>query len=76
MTDQSDSRNFPLTHHLLAALLGVRRAGVSAVAKSLQEQGAIRYSHGKVEILDRAVLEGLACECYFLMKERSDHFLR
>jgi len=76
MADQCESPQFPLTHNLLAALLGVRRTGVSVVAKSLQLQGAIGYSHGKVEILDRSILEELACECYFLMRERIDHFLR
>ena len=76
MSDHCESPHFPMTHSLLAALLGVRRTGVSVVAKSLQAHGAIRYSHGKVEIVDRSILEELACECYFLMRERIDHFLR
>jgi hypothetical protein len=37
---------------------------VTAVARSLQEKGVIRYRRGVVDIMDRAGLEALTCECY------------
>jgi hypothetical protein len=30
----------------------------------LQKHGAIRYSRGKITVLDRPELERLCCECY------------
>lgn len=76
MSDRSGAEHFPLTHELLATLLGVRRTGVSTIAMSLQRRGAIRYTHGNVQILDRAILKRISCECYFQMRERNDNFLR
>jgi CRP-like cAMP-binding protein len=45
-----------MTQELLAGLLGVRREGVTAAALRLQAAGAIRYSRGRIDILDRALL--------------------
>jgi CRP-like cAMP-binding protein len=62
--DRVKGEQFELTHEFLAIMLGVRRSGVSEAAEALQRQGFIRYSRGKVSILDRAGLEGASCECY------------
>ena len=62
--DRLNSEEFRLTHELIADILGVRRAGVSLAAGTLQKAGLIRYVHGKITILDRESLEELACECY------------
>lgn len=56
--------NFQLTQEYLANMLGVRRAGVSGVAAKLQASGFIKYSRGRISIIDRAGLEGVVCECY------------
>ena len=55
---------FELTQEFLAEMLGVRRAGVSIAAGILQRAGFIRYSRGRIEVVDRAGLESAACECY------------
>lgn len=52
---QSDALN--MTQELMANLLGVRREGVTAAALRLQQAGVIRYSRGKIVVLDRAQLE-------------------
>lgn len=55
---------FQLTQEYLASMLGVRRAGVSGVAAKLQASGFIKYSRGRIAIVDRAGLESVVCECY------------
>lgn len=37
---------------------------MTAVARGLQDKGAIRYRRGVVDIIDRGVLEQLAYGCY------------
>jgi CRP-like cAMP-binding protein len=53
----------PLTQEFLAAMLGVQRTTVTAFAAQLQKAGMVRYSRGKVQIVDSAALETHACEC-------------
>ena len=57
------SDTFQLTHEFLSYMLGVRRAGVTEAARSLQSAGLIRYARGRVTIVDRRGLEAAACEC-------------
>jgi CRP-like cAMP-binding protein len=44
--DRAEGDTFAMTHDFIALTLGVRRAGVSNVAISLQEAGIIRYERG------------------------------
>jgi CRP-like cAMP-binding protein len=62
--DRAASNTVTLTQELLAEMLGVRRTSVTEVASRIQDAGAISYSRGVIKILDRHVLEALACECY------------
>lgn len=73
--DRVGADTFPLTHDFLAFMLGVRRASVTVAAGMLQQAGLIRYSRGRVVVLDRARLEEASCECYRVVRERSDRLL-
>jgi CRP-like cAMP-binding protein len=73
--DRLDGRELVMTHQLLANLLGVRREGVTEAALKLQRAGAIRYSRGRISVLDRHALEILSCECYAVVKKECDRLL-
>jgi CRP-like cAMP-binding protein len=62
--DRIGSDALPLTQEFLAQMLGSRRASVTEAAGALQKAGAIEYSRGSVNILNRRKLEESACGCY------------
>ena len=62
--DRAHSNEFSLTQEFLAYMLGVRRAGVTRAARSLQRSKIIRYSRGKMIVLDGRGLARASCECY------------
>lgn len=62
--DRIRTGEFEMTHEVLAKMLGVRRVAVTLAARKLQERGLIRYSWGKLTILDRDGLKANACVCY------------
>jgi CRP-like cAMP-binding protein len=74
--DRVGGDEFVLTHEFLAAMLGVRRASVSAVAATLQRAGLIRYHRGRMTIVNRPGLEAAACECYRIITAEYDRLLR
>ncbi|MDO9709316.1 Crp/Fnr family transcriptional regulator [Paracraurococcus lichenis] len=65
----------PLTQEVLAEMLSVRRASVGEVALALQAEGLVRLSRGGVRVLDRAGLEGAACECHAALRCRYGRLL-
>jgi CRP-like cAMP-binding protein len=73
--DRTGSDILPFTQELLGQMLGVRRTTITLVARMLQSADMIRWSRGRVEILDRQALEHAACECYATTRERTQRFL-
>lgn len=73
--DRISSDTVALTQEFLADMLGVQRTTVTAVARSLQEKGAIRYRRGVVDIMDRGILEQLTCECYGVITKTYERLL-
>jgi CRP-like cAMP-binding protein len=67
--DRISGDTIALTQEFLADMLGVQRTTVTAVARSLQQKGVIRYRRGVVDIIDRQALEALACECYGVIRQ-------
>jgi CRP-like cAMP-binding protein len=62
--DRADRGEMPLTQEFIAVMLGVHRPSVTVTAGILQRAGLIRYSGGRVIVLDRANLEAASCACY------------
>jgi CRP-like cAMP-binding protein len=69
--DRAASNTVLLTQEFLAEMLGVRRTSVTEVASRMQSAGAINYSRGVINILDRAALEKMSCECYQTLLDQS-----
>jgi len=64
-----------MTQELIANMLGVRREGVTEAALKLQSDGLIRYSRGRITVIDRRGLERRTCECYAVVKKEYDRLL-
>jgi CRP-like cAMP-binding protein len=64
--------DFQLSHEFLAMMLGSTRPTVTVVAGALQKAGLIKYTHGRMTIVDRQGLEAASCECYATVKEHFD----
>lgn len=72
--DRIESDNFYLTQEFLAVMLGSRRTTVTAAAGALQRKGLIRYSRGRIHIVDPVGLEKEACECCATVREIYQNF--
>ena len=73
--DRLSSDSLRMTQELIANMLGVRREGVTEAAGHLQRKGLIRYSRGRIEVIDRPGLEKTVCECYAVVKMEFDRLL-
>lgn len=60
--------DIPLTHGVLAELLGVRRASVTECLEGLQKQGLIATRRGLVRIEKPAELAKSSCDCFGLIE--------
>ena len=73
--DRMNGCELVMTQELIANMLGVRREGVTHSAFKLQEAGLIRYSRGRISVIDRVGLEARTCECYAVVKREYDRLL-
>jgi CRP-like cAMP-binding protein len=70
--DRHDGNEVKVTQQRIAEMLGVRREGVTGGASDLQKAGLIRYSRGRIVVLDRPGLEQRCCECYSVVRQAYD----
>lgn len=74
--DRTGSDVLELTQEMIATRLGVRREGVTEAAGRLQELGLIRYTRGRIWIVDRKGLERQSCECYAVVRAEYERLLK
>ena len=73
--DRVRKDTFPMTQEFVSQMLGARRPTISVVAAMLQKAELIRYSRGKMTVLDRKGLETGSCECYRIVKNDFDRLV-
>jgi hypothetical protein len=74
--DHAPGDEFEMKHEFMAMMLGVTRSVVTRAAGHLQKEELIRYTRGRVTVLDRKRLEATACECYGVVKSREPATIR
>lgn len=70
---QSDT--FTLTQEFIGEMLGVPRPSVTVAAGNLSQAGLIRYTRGRVTILDGEALKNCSCECYSAIRSEFTQLL-
>jgi CRP-like cAMP-binding protein len=74
--ERSGDKQLTLTQEFLAQMLGVQRTSIGMIAQSMQMAGIIRYRRGKIEIVDDERLKNAACECFSIVSEEQEKFIR
>jgi CRP-like cAMP-binding protein len=72
--DRSHTNSFKMSHEFLTAMLGGGRPTVTTTAGILKDKGLIKYSRGRIQILDVPGLMKTACECYSVIKHHLDNY--
>jgi CRP-like cAMP-binding protein len=75
VSDLIETADIPLTHDLMATMLGAHRPTVSLVLRSLQRAGLVDESRARIAIRDRPGLEAASCECYRVMRAEQQRLL-
>jgi CRP-like cAMP-binding protein len=70
MNDYAGPGEFLMVHESIAAMLGVRRVGITRAASRLQADGLISYRRGRIRVLDKAGLGKRSCECYRYIRQQ------
>jgi CRP-like cAMP-binding protein len=75
MHHYAETNEFEMSQEFIAAMLGVRRVGVTEAAGKLQAAGLITYSRAQIRIVDQAGLKRKSCECYRFIRQQFDALL-
>jgi CRP-like cAMP-binding protein len=73
--DRLRGNELAMTQELISNMLGVRREGVTEAAGKLQRLNLIKYSRGRITVLDRPGLERQVCECYEVVRRETQRLL-
>jgi len=76
MSERSGNKRLSLTQEFLANMLGVQRTSIGLIAHNMQSEGIIRYSRGRLEVIDIDRLRSSACECYRIVNAEYEGLFR
>jgi CRP-like cAMP-binding protein len=75
MHDHAELNQFEMPQQSIAAMLGVRRVGITQAAGKFQAARLITYRRATISILDEAGLKKKSCECYRFIRQQFDGLL-
>ena len=75
VNDLMGDSDIPLTHELLATMLGVHRPTVTLAIRALHHAGLVEENRGRILLRDRQGLEDACCECYRVMRDEQRRLL-
>jgi CRP-like cAMP-binding protein len=75
LQDRIGGESLPVTHELLAAMLGVQRTYLTRILSALQRQGLIEIGRGRIIIRSRLDAEAAACECHDVVRRHYEAVL-
>jgi hypothetical protein len=75
LQDRLGTDVLPITHEVLAELLGVQRSYLSRALRTLQQQGLIQVRRGRIIIVSRPAVEAASCECHGAVKRHYETVL-
>jgi CRP-like cAMP-binding protein len=74
--DRTDYDTLDFTQEYLSEMIGTQRTTVTVIAGDLQRRGLIRYSRGRIHILNRPGLEASACACDGIVRQLFQNLYR
>lgn len=69
LQDRLGSPVLPVTHEILAEMLGVRRSYLTSVLGDLQRRGLIESRRGEIRLPCRQRVEAASCECHASVRQ-------
>lgn len=76
MCERSGNRRLSLTQEFLAHMLGVQRTSIGLIAHAMQTKDTIRYSRGRLEVIDLDRVRASACECYRIVNTEYENLYK
>jgi CRP-like cAMP-binding protein len=73
--DTAESDTLDFTQEFVGHILSVRRTTVTLIARHLQSLGFIKYTRGRIQLIDVPGLEDAACECHKSIKDSYNRLL-
>lgn len=73
--DRVKAETFNLTQESLSQMMGAPRTRVTITMNKLRDEGLLSYGRGKIQIVDRRMLEAWSCECYRVISRQIDHYI-
>jgi DNA-binding transcriptional regulator YhcF (GntR family) len=73
--DRLPGDSLPMTHEMVASMLGVRRESVTQAAQTLQAVGAIQYRRGHITVVNRKLMEDRVSDGYEVLKKEYNRLL-
>jgi CRP-like cAMP-binding protein len=71
-----ETDDIPLTHGVLAQLLGVRRAGVTECLERFESLGLINTKRGKITVCRPDELKKACCDCFHMIDREYEQLAR